>query len=36
MLEFAKAEFRANSRLSCQLKVTAQHEGLVIRLPDLQ
>jgi ferredoxin, 2Fe-2S len=36
MLEFAKAEFRSNSRLSCQLKIADRHDGLVVRLPDLQ
>jgi len=36
MLEFAKAEFRPNSRLSCQLKIADRHDGLVVRLPDLQ
>jgi ferredoxin, 2Fe-2S len=36
MLEFAKAEFKSNSRLACQLNVTAAHDGLVVRLPDVQ
>ena len=36
MLEFAKSEFRANSRLACQLNITADHDGLVVRLPELQ
>jgi ferredoxin len=36
MLEFAKAEFRSNSRLACQLNVTAAHDGLIVRLPDVQ
>jgi len=36
MLEFAKAEFRANSRLACQLTLTAAHDGLVVRLPGIQ
>ena len=36
MLEFAKSEFRPNSRLACQLNVTAAHDGLIIRLPELQ
>ena len=36
MLEFAKSEFRANSRLACQLDITAAHDGLIVRLPELQ
>ncbi len=36
MLEFAKAEFRPNSRLSCQLTITPAHGGLIVRLPELQ
>ncbi len=36
MLEFAKSEFLPNSRLSCQLNLTAAHEGLIVRLPELQ
>ena len=36
MLEFAKSEFRANSRLACQLNVTAAHDGLIVRLPEVQ
>jgi 2Fe-2S ferredoxin len=36
MLEFAKSEFRANSRLACQLDITAAHDGLIVRLPDQQ
>lgn len=36
MLEFAKSEYRPNSRLACQLSVTEVHDGLVVRLPDLQ
>jgi 2Fe-2S ferredoxin len=36
MLELAKSEYLPNSRLSCQLTVTATHDGLVVRLPELQ
>jgi 2Fe-2S ferredoxin len=36
MLETVAAERRANSRLACQLCVTPQFEGLVLRLPDTQ
>jgi 2Fe-2S ferredoxin len=36
MLEFAKSEFRPNSRLACQLDVTAAHDGLIVRLPEQQ
>jgi len=36
MLEFAKSEYLANSRLACQLTITDAHDGLVIRLPELQ
>jgi 2Fe-2S ferredoxin len=36
MLEFAKSEMRATSRLSCQLRVEERHDGLVVRLPELQ
>ena len=36
MLEFAKSEFRPNSRLSCQLEITDRHDGLIVRLPELQ
>ncbi len=36
MLEFAKSEFRANSRLACQLNITAAHDGLIVRLPEVQ
>jgi 2Fe-2S ferredoxin len=36
MLEFAKSEYRSNSRLSCQLTVRDAHDGLIVRLPDLQ
>jgi 2Fe-2S ferredoxin len=36
MLEFAKAQFRPNSRLACQLDLTAAHDGLIVRLPEVQ
>ncbi len=36
MLEFAKSEFRSNSRLACQLDITDVHNGLIVRLPELQ
>ena len=36
MLEFAKSEYRANSRLACQLTLTDAHDGLVVRLPEFQ
>ena len=35
MLDFAH-EQKDNSRLSCQITVTAEHEGLVVRLPEFQ
>jgi 2Fe-2S ferredoxin len=35
MLEFAKAP-APNSRLSCQVKVTDELDGLVVRLPESQ
>ncbi|MFV0276109.1 MAG: 2Fe-2S iron-sulfur cluster-binding protein [Parahaliea sp.] len=35
MLEFA-SEPQANSRLSCQVKVTEAMDGLVVRLPESQ
>jgi ferredoxin, 2Fe-2S len=35
MLDFAN-EVEANSRLSCQIKVTAELDGLVVRLPKSQ
>jgi 2Fe-2S ferredoxin len=35
MLDFA-TEVQPNSRLSCQVKVTAEMDGLVIRLPSTQ
>jgi 2Fe-2S ferredoxin len=36
MLECTAAERRPNSRLSCQLKMTAELEGLVVSVPDRQ
>lgn len=36
MLEFAAAPVEANSRLSCQLKVTARLDGLIVRMPRCQ
>lgn len=35
MLDFA-SDLRANSRLSCQIKVEADLDGLVIRTPEAQ
>lgn len=35
MLDFAP-DRRANSRLSCQLRMTAELDGIVVRLPDSQ
>jgi ferredoxin, 2Fe-2S len=36
MLEFTACERRPNSRLSCQLVVSAEMDGLVVHLPDTQ
>ncbi|MFT3968357.1 MAG: 2Fe-2S iron-sulfur cluster-binding protein [Sphingobium sp.] len=36
MLEAASAEVKPNSRLSCQLTVTDELDGLVVRLPESQ
>jgi ferredoxin, 2Fe-2S len=36
LLDGAAAERRPNSRLSCQIKITADLDGLVLRLPDRQ
>ena len=36
MLENVAAERRPNSRLSCQIKVSAALDGLVVRLPERQ
>ena len=36
LLDGVAAERRKNSRLSCQIKVTPELDGLVMRLPDRQ
>ncbi len=36
LLDGTAAERLANSRLSCQIKITAELDGLVLRLPDRQ
>lgn len=36
MLEFVAAERKANSRLSCQLSMTADLDGLTVEIPDTQ
>lgn len=36
MLDFAAAERRSNSRLSCQIALTPALDGLVVELPDTQ
>lgn len=36
MLESAAAEVRPNSRLSCQIPVNAEQDGIVVRLPEKQ
>jgi 2Fe-2S ferredoxin len=36
MLEFAAAERRPNSRLSCQIELTEALDGLTVDLPDTQ
>jgi 2Fe-2S ferredoxin len=36
MLECTAAERRPTSRLSCQIKLTAELQGLVVHLPDRQ
>src|SRR3982074_702169 len=36
LLDGIAAERRPNSRLSCQIKVTPELDGLVVRLPDRQ
>jgi 2Fe-2S ferredoxin len=35
MLDFAN-DVEANSRLSCQIKITAELDGLVVRMPKSQ
>ena len=36
MLEFAASEAKPNSRLSCQITVSDELNGLVVRLPEAQ
>jgi 2Fe-2S ferredoxin len=36
MLDNVVAERKANSRLCCQIKMTPELAGLVVRLPDAQ
>ena len=36
MLEFTASPRRANSRLSCQIKLTAELDGLAVDLPETQ
>jgi 2Fe-2S ferredoxin len=36
LLDGAAAERQPNSRLSCQIKLTSELDGLVLRLPDRQ
>ena len=36
MLEFAACDVRETSRLSCQIKISPQLDGLVVYLPDSQ
>jgi ferredoxin, 2Fe-2S len=36
MLDNTMAERRSESRLSCQIKVEQEHDGLVVRLPERQ
>ncbi len=36
MLDFAAAERRPNSRLSCQIALTPELDGLVVELPNTQ
>jgi ferredoxin, 2Fe-2S len=36
LLESAAAEVKPNSRLSCQIEMTAELDGLVVRLPENQ
>lgn len=36
MLECAAAEIKPNSRLSCQIILTNELDGLIVRLPDKQ
>jgi 2Fe-2S ferredoxin len=36
LLEYTAAERQLHSRLGCQLKIGAEHDGVVIRIPDAQ
>ncbi len=36
MLEFAAEPVEPNSRLSCQVKITADFDGLIVRMPRRQ
>jgi ferredoxin, 2Fe-2S len=36
MLEMTAAEIKSTSRLSCQIEMTAQLDGLIVRLPERQ
>lgn len=36
MLEFTVVERQENSRLSCQISITAKLDGLIVRLPEEQ
>ncbi len=36
MLDFASSEVRPTSRLSCQIRMTAELDGLVLHLPESQ
>lgn len=36
MLEEAAAEVKDNSRLSCQLRMTAEMDGIIVRMPETQ
>jgi 2Fe-2S ferredoxin len=36
MLDFSPVEVKPNSRLSCQLTMSAELDGLVVRMPDRQ
>jgi len=36
MLECTESERRANSRLGCQIKLTPELDGLVVRMPEAQ
>lgn len=36
MLECAASEIKPNSRLSCQIELTEEMDGLVVRMPEFQ